>query len=220
MIILLNGPPRSGKDFIAKALVRTSVTESGGHSASLRWVRYAFADQLKRMTHRLYDINDLGRADFFEDKKDESCPEFYGLTPRQAYIAVSEKLIKPTHGDGFFGEVLSKKIALGHPTAQVVVPDSGFPGEAETLALHSGREIYKVDIHRPGTDFSNDSRSYWDGPAIGIPTMDFVNDENFVDKSGNPDLKSLATKFETALNEFILDQRTNQPGHVPGSPAM
>jgi hypothetical protein len=159
--ILLNGPPRAGKD-TAAAVIEEMVGA---------W-RFGFSYPLKLATHAAYGMN-LRRHDAFEKVKDDPRDEFFGITPRQAYIAHSETYMKPLHGDDVFGKIwlrVRKQSRVG----VVVVPDSGFAAEAMPAITHFGAEnTLLIRIHRPGHDFRGDSRSYIDLP--GVQTLDLVN---------------------------------------------
>lgn len=165
-ILLINGPPRSGKDALGIEVCRRVFRAASGWHAQRR----KFATALKEMTHRLYDITDdydIGghvEQDAFEDSKDQPSADFRGITPRQAYIGVSELLMKKLHGPRVFGEILRDNLKH-HKTNKVlaVVTDSGFVEEAQVMVEEFGREcVYLLHIHREGATFSGDSRGYVD----------------------------------------------------------
>lgn len=158
-VIFLQGPPGAGKDAIGSRLVNL--------------IPYAklvkFAGMLKDRTHALFGLFDkYGHlpAHAFDATKDEPSADFMGLTPRQAYIWLSEQVIKPKFGADFFGRALLDKI---RPESREVyiVTDSGFAAEATPVIERVGPQFCAiVQIHRYGHDFSRDSRSYWTDPAI------------------------------------------------------
>lgn len=155
-VILLNGPPRCGKDTVGEMIAR-----------KIPGTRvYKFAEALKCATHDLYgSLHHLGRQDKreaarYESVKDQPQDDFFGLTPRQAYIAVSETLLKPLHGTDFFGRVLVEKILLERPRLAVVA-DSGFREEAVPVLWETGFICRILRLHRPNCTFDGDSRSYW-----------------------------------------------------------
>ncbi len=84
-IILVNGPPRSGKDTIGQLLCQR-----------LPLVLDKFARKLKEAAHALYGMPELPH-DHFEACKDTPLEQFFGKSPRQVYIAVSETYFKPLH---------------------------------------------------------------------------------------------------------------------------
>lgn len=148
-ILLLNGPPSCGKDFAGKFILENfkEVTLD------------KFARVLKERTHALYGFPE--RAwDYYEDSKEIPTEDFFGLTPRQAYILVSETYFKPQHGKDIFGKILAKELDNCFKDL-VVISDSGFPEEAQVLIEKYGAEnVILVRVHRDGCDFSNDSRNY------------------------------------------------------------
>ena len=150
-IILLNAPPGAGKDYAATHLVN-----------NLKNCKLdKFARVLKERTHALYGFADRDFT-YYEETKEIPTKDFLGLTPRQAYIKVSENYFKPTHGNKVFGELLSQE--LDKTTEEVIaISDSGFKEEAEVLIDKYGpSNIYLIKIHRDGCDFSKDSRDYID----------------------------------------------------------
>ncbi len=151
-LILLNGPPRSGKDTLGHEVVR--LLNCAGRSAGV----YKFANALKLMTHRTFGV--FNHADWFEKVKDEPNESFFGKTPRQVYIAMSETFLKPLYGKAIFGKLLADQLRGDSPEV-VVVTDSGFVEEAICLIDElQPEDVILVHMVRDGFDFSNDSRSY------------------------------------------------------------
>lgn len=149
-LIVLNGPPRCGKDTLARYLA---------HEENLAHIK--FASKLKIMAHCLYGIPNPEDIYQFEDCKDEPNPAFYGLTPRQAYIEVSERYIKPVHGMSFFGDRLLETIE-GLPNKIFVASDGGLIEELSPVANGLGTgNVLVIKISRPTCNFIEDSRSYY-----------------------------------------------------------
>ena len=151
MIILLNGPPRSGKDYAGRVFEELGATT------------YKFATEVKDRTHAIFRLH--VPTDHFEDVKDDPRSEFLGATPREAYIRFSEGFMKPLYGDDIFGRLLAQRIRPG----VAAVTDSGFVSEAKVL-VDQFDDVVLVRIHRDGYDFSGDSRSYinLEGKCIDI----------------------------------------------------
>jgi hypothetical protein len=150
-IVLLNGPPGSGKDSL------------GNYIAERTWGGkvYKFADAVKRGTHALYGMADVNR-DFFEQTKETPNPLFDGLTPRQAYIHYSEKVVKPIFGPQWFGKMFVRQVTKNN-TKLALVTDSGFWNEIEPVIEAFGKEnVLLVRIHADsrGKSFAGDSRNY------------------------------------------------------------
>lgn len=154
-IVLLNGPPRVGKNTAAN-LVRDTIP--GGVAV------IGFSHHLKRMVHGIY----LGREgwdldpDYFDAVKGQPQEILGGMSWRQAYIHYSENVIKPLHGKEWFGEMFVRAArAAGCDT--ILVPDSGFVEEAERCVREvDPANILLVRLHRTGCTYAGDSRSYID----------------------------------------------------------
>jgi len=168
-LVLVNGPPGCGKDtfaaMVAAKLPRTRVDK--------------FATYLKELTHRVFELSVPSNA--FEGIKDTPNARFWGVTPRQAYIALSEKFIKPLLGEDFFGRYVSQKFRMDRGSETFVISDSGFPEEAAALIEDFGLEhSVLVRMYRKGCSFKNDSRFYWPAPA-GLRVMEVKNDGSLAD---------------------------------------
>jgi hypothetical protein len=157
-VLLVNGPPRSGKDTIGKIVAE--------HFSGTVYLT-KFAKTLKERTHALYGLFESGTGlplshDFFEDSKDRPHEWFMGLTPRQAYIGVSERLMKRLHGEDVFGRLLLQDIELhGKDADLIVITDSGFMPEAEVVINHFGENnVDLIRVSMVGTSFEGDSRGY------------------------------------------------------------
>lgn len=174
-ILLLNGPPRSGKDAIGHALAQR-----------IRGSRIVkMAEYLKLATHRLYDCVSEACEDaaFYELVKDQPLDVFFGLTPRQAYIHVSESYFKPIHGSAFFGDRLVETIkGLWESDARTfIVTDCGFKEEVVPLIYaFKPSSISILQLRRKGTSFSSDSRGYLSSEFINghaLNSGQLYNDE-------------------------------------------
>lgn len=165
-VIFLNGPPGCGKDFAG----RLFATRYVGSVHVDKFARY-----LKEATHALYGIFIQGKPaphDWFENRKDRPASELFGLTPRQAYIAVSETYMKVQHGDRIFGQLALRNIRMEAPSADlVVITDSGFREEAEVLVEHFGAEnCLMIHVRRSDCSFDGDSRDWVDLTDLGVET--------------------------------------------------
>ncbi len=190
-ILLVNGPPRSGKDTVGEILA----TNYPGKVYVTK-----MAKALKERTHGLYNLFVSGsweplRHDFFEDCKDKPSDFFMGITPREAYIAVSERLMKPLHGARVWGDLLVEDIALhGNDSDLVVVTDSGFADEAlPVIERYGACNVSLVRLSRPGTSFQGDSRSY-----INLPVY-----THMIDNDGT--MTQLAEKLVDRVPGFYLE---------------
>lgn len=164
-IIFLNGPPSSGKD-TAGQIIENLV--AGAKQTK-------FAKELKLRTHAAYGLfgPDGGPLphDYFEKVKDIHNEKFLGLTPRRAYIHMSETYFKPVHGNGIFGRLVLPELiefdSQGCPA--VAITDSGFLCEARPVIHQFGQEnCYLVNLVRRGTSFNGDSRDWLCAMDMGL----------------------------------------------------
>lgn len=167
-LLLLNGPPKSGKDTIVKELTQY-----------LKFQHLKFSMPIKRAVAALLDI----RESDLENYKDVGTPilqpagttlKEYRDTPRNLLIAMSEDLLKPRYGDDFFGRVFWQH-AKQSASQLIIASDCGFESEIERVVSNAGsRNCIIIRLHRTGTTFDGDSRSYLrDGIC---PTWDITND--------------------------------------------
>jgi hypothetical protein len=158
-IILLNGPPSSGKDTAARALASYLLDAQTEYSV-LRMshpTKRAFAGVVNAR------IDEWGNVENWEDQKDMPSELLGGKSYRQWQIEFSEKFMKPLYGEDIFGRLFAHSLEQLPEdwNGYILVPDCGFEIEAETLAslLPAAHKLI-VRCHRPGYDFKNDCRSY------------------------------------------------------------
>ena len=176
-IVLLNSPPDSGKDITATALKELT----GVKHCEFKSTLFSVAKGITGLSHE----------DFFKiyndrEKKEEPQEEFFGLSPREMMIWISEDVCKPKFGKLFFGKAAANQVNIETGS---VFSDSGFPDEVFPIADKFGAEnIYVVRFNRHGSSFGNDSRDYLqpeDCPE-GVNFIDLKNDgdtiEPFVDQ--------------------------------------
>jgi hypothetical protein len=146
LAIVLNGPPRAGKDTAIEVLAEVF------SDADV----YQFFRPIKELLHQ-----ELGLAvpyDFYEDAKDVPLPEFGGMTPRRAYIDKGDRM-QAEHGHSILTDTYFAAIASSN--APILVTTCGMDSEALEIAGIFGLENTLVlRIHRDGCDFSQDSRSW------------------------------------------------------------
>lgn len=153
----LNGPPGSGKDTMAEALVESTWFTQ---NFNVRLVK--FADPLKAATHTLFG----GR--YSEEQKNKPSP--WGPTWRQLYIGMSEDYAKRHCGQDIFGKLMLERILhdYGNPSVPLlfVCSDCGFlPEQLPVVERLGANQCAWVQLHRPGTNFLGDSRSYIEVPG-------------------------------------------------------
>lgn len=211
-IFLFNGPPGSGKD-TAAALMKEHVGNV---------FMYKMAFPLKEGCHKLLGLpgtlEDLEPAkeialrfglkeNFLAENetlrkslhlhRDRDSGDFH-TTLRQFYIHVSENMMKPLFGDTIFGKLAIEYIK-NDKNKYVAISDTGFASEVAPLLEYFGKDSFVlVRLHRDGSDFANDSRSYIhiDGvksydinnngtlEALSNSVVDILEDTNVALKSG------------------------------------
>lgn len=166
-IVLLNAPPRAGKN-----------TAAAGASAVLQGVAViGFSHHLKRSVHAAFGLGWDLDPDHFDAVKSHPSEQFFGMTPRQAYIWWSEEVIKPKFGKEWFGEMFMRA-ARSACADTIIAPDSGFTEEAERVAKEVGpHNVMLIRLHKTGCTFDGDSRSYIDLDHLRVPTLDLKNIE-------------------------------------------
>lgn len=155
-VIMLNGPPGSGKDTAAELL--------GSFQAHHH--------EMKKVLHTLvrehYGVSEEEWAWMYRRENKESPQEGLGdKTPREAMIHISEDVIKPTHGPDYFAQRAADALT---PNAMNVISDCGFPAEIKVMKERLGKEnVLIVRLWRDGCDFSKDSRNYvYDNDCMSV----------------------------------------------------
>jgi len=183
LCICLNGPPRSGKDEIAKYLKHKSAVHVEKFSAPLKQAATAFFPE------RLLEGTD----------KDKALTDYgFMFSPRDFQILLSEKLIKPYAVGGIFGRLCATRILnLKTLPEIIVVADCGFTSEFLELqhCLSPNCKTVLWKISRPGCDFSNDSRSY-----LSLPASRKIHNDSSLSALYNMSLTALNKELEELDN--------------------
>lgn len=186
-VIFLNGPPRSGKDTVARFL-----------EEHLGAIHLKFATPFKKAAHALFGLD--CSSEHFDLAKDDALWDFMYQTPRQVYIDLSEKYAKVRYHKEFFGQILLRRIliltAWGEKKS-FVISDSGFAEEALTIVNKIGAEnCLLVRIYREGYTFEKDSRSYITLP--GVDRVSLMNDGNLI---------SLEMTAKTTISSWLKEKQ-------------
>lgn len=168
-IILLNGPPKCGKDTVAKMIKEST---RGKVTTSIR----KFTKLMDEISKLVLNLNTSEYHEWRELKKDEQLMQFKNTTMRKFLIGMSEDFLKPHLGVGIMGyhaaigviEEVLKHTRHSDNDLVFVFSDSGFQEEYElfkkTLSLAELSNVQfttkVVQIHRQGCDFTNDSREW------------------------------------------------------------
>ena len=154
-VVVLNGPPNCGKDTLADMLV-----EYGLHKHQMKEQLYIdtakeFGVDLTWLTRKASDR--VSKEVHHRDLILNGMP----ISPRQALIFTSENIIKPNHGDDYYGQAAVNRCRARNSTL-AVFSDGGFQSEIEPLqkAYHN---VIIFRLHREGHTFEGDSRAYLEG---------------------------------------------------------
>lgn len=155
-IILLNGPPGSGKDEAAMLLWKRGYAIREKFAAPL----FKIVKEIGQLSEK--DVQTL-TAIGAQELKDMKLDQLGGMSWRQAAIWMSEEVLKPKFGKSIFGKMAVDRLirmAKSMDTC-VVFSDSGFEDEAmELINMFGANNCYLWRIHRPGHTFKDDSRNY------------------------------------------------------------
>lgn len=197
-IVLLNGPPGSGKDLIAGQLSSTLDVQTCEAKQALYTKFFDYYAEQQRLhglpeTFLTQDARDAWKATYLQDRtrKDAPCDDLPNrITPREGMIYVAENVIKPKYGASWFAEKLVEDIQKRRATASiVVVSDVGFPEEVQAIVRSSCAKggVVLCHVHRAGTTFAGDSRTYVNDPTITKQVdavIDAFNDSTNGDVAG------------------------------------
>jgi hypothetical protein len=167
MIFLLNGPPRSGKDTAGRFIM--FMLQDAYY--------YKMSRPLKRAVQAIYGFNDQVFR-LLEDSKDEKTNFLYGITYRQAQIAVFAGL-ELRHNSRILSDIAIDAITHGVIHSHTVITDCGMTPEAQHLVDHFGKKkVCLIKLERPGCDFEHDIREYVD---INCTLQETINNEHNLD---------------------------------------
>lgn len=151
--IFLNGPAGCGKDTLGELLMIQAVRT--GHGAMLA----KLAQPLREIGFALVPgFNDKSYGKF---KQHTHAP--FGITGRQIMIDASEKFLKQVYGPDIMSQLLLAHNAHVHHSVVHIVTDSGFQSEIDYFQ-REGHDVVLANIHRPGYDFTGDSREWVRSP--------------------------------------------------------
>lgn len=163
-ILILNGPPNSGKDTLADNLIENDIDD---------WIKLSFKDALYVKTAAFYrvDLQWFKIMATNRDTKEMKLTELGHISPREAMIFVSERNIKPIYGNDYFGKEMRYMID-GCAVENIIIPDGGFEEEVQVLMDAYPEQVWIVQLKAKDCDFSNDSRDY----IMGWPEQTFEID--------------------------------------------
>ena len=163
IVIVLNGPPRAGKD--------TATDVLKGHFKDSQV--YPFFRPIKEMLHAELGLD--VSFDHFETVKDDPRDEFGGMTPRLAYIDKGERL-QSEFGHSILLDIYFESIRACN--APLLITTCGNDGEAVEISRLFGNEnVLVMRIHKDGHDFSGDSRSWAETSSLNLQDVWNVHGE-------------------------------------------
>lgn len=194
-IIFFNGPPRSGKDTAALNVLDYSSAFSHIRDWRARPTVHfdRFAMPIKRAFAGMVNqsIDRFGNVEPYESNKSEVIP-WLGVSYRQWQIDFSEGFLKQ-YGKDIFAKLFIQRNSLVSDDDVIVVPDSGFAEEVAPIAERFGfNNILLIRCHRPGYDFTGDSRSY---VTIGAPDREHDVDNNTTVSEYHSKIDAIVTNF-------------------------
>jgi len=152
-VYILNGPPMSGKDTLAKILSK----KHGMTHLEFKTPLYADTASFYGIDERLFTNLASNR-----NEKDQPQEVLDNETPRQALIVTSENVVKITFGEDHYGVLAAKKVLLSD-SRSFVFSDGGFIDEIKPfykMMNSNGLTVVLVRLHRENCNFKIDSRNY------------------------------------------------------------
>lgn len=148
-IVILNCPPRSGKDTIAEEFVKR-------HNFGMMSFKY----HLKKIALLISAIPLYMWDHRYEREKDKPWELLNGLSQRQYLIKISEEWVKPLHGKEYFGQRVVEDISRSGLDS-FILPDGGFKEEMKPVLNEYGpNSVLILQWGRAGSSFDNDSRDW------------------------------------------------------------
>lgn len=154
-IVLFNAPPNAGKDVVVAHLLK--IYDEALH--------LQFKGELYKIAADLAEVDYYWLVDVATDRNTKDLPNdklLQGMSPRQWLIHVSEDIIKPLHGKGFFGERLANSVNSAKTNGLILISDCGFREEVKALIDNTEHDVHIIQVYRDGCSFANDSRNYVD----------------------------------------------------------
>ena len=147
-VILLNGPPNSGKDTIADIMVDKIGAKH------LMFKSKLYVDTAKYLEQPLQDLMFVCSDRLLKEQPSIPLNDRI-VTPREALIYVAEEVIKPRKGSDYYQEYIAELLEDG----LTVISDSGFDDDVEVMSQEAD-DVLLIRLYRKGCSFKTDSRGY------------------------------------------------------------
>lgn len=158
-IIVFNGPKGVGKDTAGHAVLPPLRVHYKGHYNAVEVMK--MADPLKKGVHAIFNL--FYSPQYYDDhpkEKNAPHPLLFGISPRKAYIWLSNAIIKK-FGPDAVAKITLNKMHNTNGLQCVVFTDSGIYEEQLALIDYVGEHNYLiVEIRSPNHTFDGDSRTY------------------------------------------------------------
>lgn len=164
-VIILNGPPNSGKDTIGEALMELLRRD---HDVKFSEIYHGqFKKVLLEILSTTLRISESTLMHIYNNRELKETPLaiFGGHSIREAMISISEDYIKPIFGKDYMGRMELSQIRIAKPK-YAIYTDGGFIDEIRPLLNDPSIELYIVQLYRDGCSFAGDSRGLLTGPEI------------------------------------------------------
>ena len=215
-LLLLNGPPSSGKDTVAKAI--KNYGKAKGLDVSNVVIK-KLAGPIKSAYPSLLGKTNSEELDLLKDEEYLGVPR--GI--RKLQIALSEDVMKPLFGKDIFAQLLTQSVRCLKKEVLCIISDCGFTNEYRYLFYRTPRNNFlTLRLHRGNTSFEGDSREYikGDGDYKTNRIIDVNNDENIRESiDGYIDLiaRNLNINYDVTkidINKLINFQLRNRDGNL------
>jgi len=175
LIIVLNGPPRCGKDAITHRLLKATTPFSILNHKQIRGWHDRMISPLRDLVCALFKMSNY---DFEIHKDDPILPN--GVTPREAIIALDKRWSSYIFGEDFLGLLMieeldrmrgrTKSFGVKEQT-DIHFIDAGVEAELSVLRNAYGDKVKVIHIHKNGLDFL-DSRTFLSDPDASIDNVE------------------------------------------------
>lgn len=155
-VIILNGPPYSGKDTGALHIGLMIAQEAPWLTPK----HNKFSKGMKEAVHKLYGLFHSPDVIDKQKMKDERFSDLLGQTPREAYIEMF-KFLQTLHGEDVLGRLMEQEMRRQANIVVHICSDGGRPDEIGPIIEYVGaKNVLIIEVSSAGCTFENDVRSF------------------------------------------------------------